>query len=74
LAVQGSGTAGKHNLQTPAMIRFGELTDDEYFVTYDAARAGVTYANTGTEPLVVLRYFGPDVFGKSLPDVGAHGK
>ena len=56
---------------TRGPIRFGELTDDEYFVTYDAARAGVTYANTGIEPLVALRYFGPGVFGKSLPAIGA---
>jgi hypothetical protein len=39
-------------------------------VSYDAARGGVTYVNTGTEPLVVLRYFGPDVFGKDLPEIG----
>ena len=31
IAVQGSGRIGKHNLQTPAMIRFGELTEDEVF-------------------------------------------
>ncbi len=74
LAVQGSGSIGGHKLQTPAMIRFGELTEDEYFVTEGAAKVGVTYANTGSEPLVVLRYFGPDVFGKALPAVGAHKK
>jgi hypothetical protein len=74
IAVQGCGTIGGHKLQTPAMIRFGELTEDEYFVTYDAARAGVTFVNTGTEPLVALRYFGPDVHGGALPKVGAHKK
>ena len=43
------------------MIGFFELTEDEYFVTDPAAKAGVTYENTSTtEPLVVLRYFGPD--------------
>ena len=36
--------------------------EDEVFVTEQAAKAGVTYENTsGTEPLVVLRYFGPEV-------------
>ena len=40
IAVQGSGRIGKLPLQTPAMIRFGELTEDEVFVTHDAARAG----------------------------------
>jgi hypothetical protein len=56
------------------MIRFGELTEDEYFVTADAAKAGVAVANTGTEPLVTLRYFGPGVHGGALPKVGAYKK
>jgi hypothetical protein len=59
-------------LQTPVMIRFGELTEDEYFVTHDEAQGGVTIANTGAEPLVTLRYFGPGVHGRSLPKVGSH--
>ena len=29
------------------MIRFGELTEDEVFCTEDAAKAGVTFENTG---------------------------
>src|SRR5215831_13575440 len=57
IAVQGTGRIGKLALQTPAMIRFGELTEDEVFVSYDAARGGVTFENTGKEPLVTLRYF-----------------
>lgn len=70
VSTQGSGTIGGQRLQTPAMIRFGELTEDEYFVTHDAANAGVTFTNTGGEPLVTLRYFGPHVHGKSLPRLG----
>jgi hypothetical protein len=73
ITVQGVGKINKHDLQTPAMIRYGELTEDEYFVTYEAARAGVTFENTGTEPLVTLRYFGPDAC-PSAPEVGAHKK
>jgi len=73
IAVQGSGTIGKHKLQTPAMIRFNDLTEDEYFVSYEAARAGVKYTNTGTEPLVTLRYFGPDTNPQSH-NVGDHKK
>ena len=42
------------------MIRFGEMTEDEVFVTAKAAAVGVEFENTGTEPLVGLRYFGPD--------------
>ena len=59
IAVQGSGWIDKQRLHTPAMIRFTELTEDEVFVTHEAARDGVVFDNTGTEPLVVLRYFGP---------------
>jgi hypothetical protein len=70
VAVQGFGSIGKHPLRTPAMIRFGELTEDEYFVTSDAAKAGVVFENLGEEPLVTLRYFGPDT-NPSAPIVGA---
>lgn len=73
IAVQGSGWIGRHRLQTPAMIRFGELTDDEYFVTHDAARQGVIFENTGSEALVTLRYFGPDT-NPQAPNVGDHKK
>ena len=73
IAVQGSGRIGKHALQTPAMIRFGALTEDEYFVTQDAARAGVVFENTGVEPLVTLRYFGPEM-APGAPNVGDHKK
>ncbi len=69
LTVQGKGTMGRLNLQTPAMIRFGALTEDEVFISYDAARAGVEIRNTGSEPLVGLRYFGPDTFA-TVPNVG----
>jgi hypothetical protein len=42
------------------MIRFGELTSDEYFVTRSAADAGVTITNTSnSENLVMLKHFGP---------------
>ncbi len=73
VAVQGSGRMNKTILQTPAMIRFGELTQDEVFVTYDAARAGVVFENTGSEPLVTLRYFGPDA-NPDAPEVGDYRK
>jgi len=69
ITVQGSGRIGKLKLQTPAMIRFGQETEDEVFITADAAAAGVEIENTGSEPLVGLRYFGPDVHTQ-LPNVG----
>src|SRR5436190_1824459 len=62
ICVQGEGRINKTRLSSPKMIGFYDLTEDEVFVTESAAKAGVTYENTsGTEPLVVLRYFGPEV-------------
>jgi hypothetical protein len=69
MTVQGKGRIGKLALQTPAMIRFGAETEDEVFITHEAATGGVEVENTGTEPLVSLRYFGPNTWDK-LPGVG----
>ncbi len=71
ITVQGSGWISRHRLQTPAMIRYGELTEDEVFVSYDTARSGVVFDNTGSEPLVTLRYFGPNT-NPEAPNVGDH--
>ena len=73
ITVQGSGRIGKLKLQTPVMIRFGQSTTDEVFISHRAATAGVEIENTGSEPLVGLRYFGPDTFDK-LPNIGDHKK
>ena len=51
------------------------MTQDEVFISHEAAVQGVTVENTGTEPFVTLRYFGPDVWdGKKYPNVGDHKK
>jgi hypothetical protein len=42
------------------MIRFGEMTEDEFFVTADAAQRGVSITNlSSSEPLVILKHFNP---------------
>jgi hypothetical protein len=74
ICVQGHGKINGHPLNSPKLIRFTELTEDEYLCTEDGAKAGVTYENTSeTEPLVVLRYFGPEV-NPNAPEVGGDGK
>lgn len=70
ITVQGRGRMGPMELQTPVMIRFGENTSDEVFITHQAATNGVEIENTGTEPLVGLRYFGPDTHSE-LPAAGS---
>ena len=70
ITVQGEGTVNGMRLNCPKVIRFHDLTEDEAFVTESSAKAGVAYENTSeTEPLVILRYFGPEV-NPDAPDVG----
>jgi hypothetical protein len=74
ICVQGSGTINGQVLNSPKLIRFNELTEDEYFCTEDGAKKGVTFRNTSTtEPLVCLRYFGPEV-NPDAPAMGAYKK
>ena len=60
IMVQGYGRMGVWDIETPSMIRFGQLTYDEYFVSEEAAVEGVAITNLSrTEPLVMLKHFGP---------------
>jgi hypothetical protein len=59
--MQGHGKMGVWDIETPTMIRFGQLTHDEYFVTETAAKEGVKITNPSkTDPIVMLKHFGPD--------------
>ena len=72
--IQGKGRMNNMNLDCPKLIRFHELTEDEVFCTETTAKAGVTFKNTSdVEPLVVLRYFGPEV-NPDAPAMGAYKK
>ena len=56
----GTRRHGAWPIETPTMIRFGQLTHDEYFVTESTAREGVTIHNPSrTDPIVMLKTFGP---------------
>ena len=71
ILVQGRGQLGVHEADTVTYVRYGEITSDEYFICHDAAQSGYLVRNTGVEPLVILRYFGPGA-GDDMPEVGAH--
>ena len=61
ILTQGRGRIGVWDVHTPAMIRYGEQTADEYFVTRGAANEGVRITNSSRdEKLVMLKHFGPD--------------
>jgi len=60
ICIQGYGVLGAHPIAAPTMIRFGQLTDDEFFVSRQAATEGVQIVNhSQTEPLVILKHFNP---------------
>ena len=60
IVIQGHGKFGALDIESPAMIRFGELTNDEIFVTMEAAREGTVITNeSDKDGLVMLKHFGP---------------
>ncbi|MEJ6581349.1 MAG: hypothetical protein QNL33_11085 [Akkermansiaceae bacterium] len=72
IVVQGEGSANKLRLSCPKLLRFNELSEDEFFATEKAAHEGIVFKNSSTtEPLVLLRYFGPEV-NPEAPAMGAY--
>lgn len=58
IMLQGHGTFGSHLIETPSLIRYGQLTNDEYFVSEAKAKEGVTIVNhSKTDPIVMLKHF-----------------
>jgi len=62
ITIEGHGQFGPHSIDAPNLIRFGEMTSDELFVTQRAARDGVTITNQSKNTrLVLLKHFGPEL-------------
>ena len=60
IVMQGHGKMGVWDIETPALIRYGQLTNDEFFISENAAKDGVTITNaSATDPIVILKHFGP---------------
>jgi hypothetical protein len=58
ILLQGYGKINDWNLETPSLIRYGQLTNDEFFVTEDAAKKGVVIKNMSkSESMVMLKHF-----------------
>lgn len=58
LVVQGHGGFGRFACEAPGVLRFGQPSGDEFFVSEAAARAGIAIRNEGAyEPLVILQNF-----------------
>jgi hypothetical protein len=60
IVMQGRGKMGVWDIETPALIRYGQLTNDEFFISEKAAKEGVKIVNeSSTDPIVILKHFGP---------------
>ena len=58
ICLQGRGLFGKWTLETPSLIRYGQLTSDEFFVTEKSAREGIVVENSSkSEDIVILKHF-----------------
>ncbi len=58
ICLQGHGLIGGQPLESPALIRYGQLTFDEYFVAASRAQEGVTIENpSASDPIVILKHF-----------------
>ena len=61
IIIQGHGKFGVYDAEAAIMLRFGQLSADEYFVSETAARQGLTISNHSQwEPMVILKHFGPN--------------
>ena len=61
ILIQGHGQFGVHPAEAAIMLRYGQLSADEFFVGEPAARNGITIRNNSRwEPLVVLKHFAPN--------------
>ena len=61
ILLQGHGKFGVYDAEASVMLRYGQASNDEYFVSEAAAKAGVTITNQSQfQPLVILKHFGPN--------------
>jgi len=59
IAVQGRGMVGNMEVESPTLIRFGEVPSDELFITAAAAKDIQILNTSDREDLVMLKHFGP---------------
>jgi hypothetical protein len=68
IMMQGHGKMGVWDIETPSLIRFGQLTHDEFFISEHAAKQGIKITNPSkSDPIVMLKHFGPE-----NPDMNIH--
>jgi len=73
VVIQGYGNIERFPVESPTTIRYGDLTYDELFVCFEAARKGILIKNRGKENLVILKCFGPAT-NPDMPPIETHSK
>jgi len=74
IIVQGHGSFGAYDAEAAIMLRYGQLSADEYFVSEEAAKGGVVVNNRSRwESLVMLKHFGPNHPDMPETSVGPSG-
>ena len=58
LIIQGHGTFGAFECEAPGVLRYGDVSGDEFFVSESAAKKGIVAENSSSyEPLIILQNF-----------------
>lgn len=61
IIIQGHGKFGAYDAEASVMLRFGQPSNDEFFVSEAAAKQGVVIENHSRfQPMVILKHFGPN--------------
>lgn len=61
IIIQGHGRFGTYDAEASVMLRFGQPSNDEFFVSEAAAKQGVVIENRSRfQPMVILKHFGPN--------------
>lgn len=61
IIIQGHGKFGAYDAEASVMPRFGQPSNDEFFVSEAAAKQGVVIENRSRfQPMVILKHFGPN--------------
>jgi len=61
IILQGHGKVGVYDAEASVLLRFGQASNDEYFVSEFAAKEGVVITNESKfQNMVILKHFGPN--------------
>jgi len=73
IVIAGRGRMGDLPVAAATVIRFGDLSEDEVFVSAQAADALRVVNDSSTETLVILRHYGPGNAELAADDLAGHG-